>query len=159
VIVHGTMIARYPRLRAEQLAECDPEVSRWIREMAFESISRLQTRMLILGRTSALARVGAFLLEWMDRCCPSPTTHAILPMSRYDIADYLAMAVETVSRAVTVLRERQIIALHGTRRFRICDRPALESVMEGTMELTSEPDERALIRLGQHASPAPVNLS
>jgi CRP/FNR family transcriptional regulator, nitrogen fixation regulation protein len=131
VIIRGTIVARYPRQGVERLAESDPRVARWIRESAFESISRLQTRMLILGRASALARVSAFLLEWTGRCSPTPHSAVTLPMSRYDIADYLAMAVETVSRALTVLRERQVIALHGTRRLSICDRQALESVMEG----------------------------
>lgn len=138
VIIPGTMIARYPRHSAEQLAESDPQVSRWIREMAFESISRLQIRTLILGRTSALARVSAFLLEWTDRCAPSRTTAITLPMSRYDIADYLAMAVETVSRALTVLRVRQVIALRGTRRLRICNREALEQVVEGSASVSAE---------------------
>jgi CRP/FNR family nitrogen fixation transcriptional regulator len=138
VIIPGTTIARYPRHSAEQLAEVDPQISRWIREMAFESISRLQVRTLILGRTSALARVSAFLLEWSDRCAPSRTTAVTLPMSRYDIADYLAMAVETVSRALTALRIRQVIALRGTRRLRICNRSALEQVVEGSAGVSTE---------------------
>ncbi len=138
VISAGTTIARYPRSGVEQLAESDREVSRWIREMAFESIARLQARTLILGRASALARVSAFLLEWSDRCRQSsisPTASISLPMSRYDIADYLAIAVETVSRAVTTLRTRHVIACVSTRRFNICDRRALESATEGADEV------------------------
>lgn len=138
VIIGGTTIARYPLRRAEQLAESDPQVGRWVRERAFESISRLQTRMLILGRPSALARVSAFLLDWTSRAHPSPTAAVTLPMSRYDIADYLAMAVETVSRALTALRERQMIALRGTRRLRICDRNALEMLTEGAGSVNGE---------------------
>ena len=53
-----------------------------------------------------------------------------LPMSRYDIADYLGMAVETVSRALTELRTRRVIALRGVRRVSICDRPALEELVD-----------------------------
>jgi CRP/FNR family transcriptional regulator, nitrogen fixation regulation protein len=131
VITRATVVIRYPRHSIEQLAESDPHVSRWVRLRAFESISRLQSRMLILGRTSALARVSAFLLEWSGRCGPLPNSAVTLPMSRYDIADYLAIAVETVSRAITVLRERQVISLRGTRRLNICDRQALECVTEG----------------------------
>lgn len=125
----NTQIARYPCSRAEMLAERDPHAARWIREMAFQSISRLHTRMLILGRANALAKLSAFLLDWADRChC---TGHELdLPMSRYDIADYLAVAVETVSRAFTNLRLRRIIALRGNRRVSICDRRALESLVE-----------------------------
>jgi CRP-like cAMP-binding protein len=135
VVSTGTTIARYPRLAAEQLAEADPQVSRWIRQKAFRSISRLQARTLILGHTSALARVSAFLLEWMDRCNQPSGTTICLPMSRYDIADYLAMAVETVCRVLTLLRTQHVIVFRSTRRLSICDRRALELATVCTEDL------------------------
>jgi CRP/FNR family transcriptional regulator, nitrogen fixation regulation protein len=95
------------------------------------SISRLQARTLILGHTTALARVSAFLLEWMDRCNQPTGTTICLPMSRYDIADYLAMAVETVSRVLTLLRTQHVIVFRSTRRFSIRDRHALELATVG----------------------------
>jgi CRP/FNR family nitrogen fixation transcriptional regulator len=49
-----------------------------------------------------------------------------LPVSRYDIADYLAVSVETVSRALTDLKHRGVIKLSGTRTVRIVDRDVLE---------------------------------
>jgi CRP/FNR family nitrogen fixation transcriptional regulator len=51
-------------------------------------------------------------------------------MSRYDIADYLAISVETVSRALTKLRHRGAIKLLGTRIVRIVHRDALEEAVE-----------------------------
>ena len=48
-------------------------------------------------------------------------------MYRYDIADYLALAVETVSRSLTTLRAAQVITLLGTRQLRIVNRRALEA--------------------------------
>jgi CRP/FNR family nitrogen fixation transcriptional regulator len=131
VVTSGTTIARYPRRAVEDLAESDLQVSKWLREMAFDSIARLQARTLILGHGSALARVSAFLLDWADRCDPGRNPAISLPMSRYDIADYLAIAVETVSRTLTVLRTRHVIAFRATRRFNICDRRALELATEG----------------------------
>ena len=50
----------------------------------------------------------------------------MLPMSRYDIADYLAISVETVSRAVTDLKQRNAISLAGSRHLRILDHVALD---------------------------------
>jgi CRP/FNR family nitrogen fixation transcriptional regulator len=47
-------------------------------------------------------------------------------MSRYDIADYLAISVETVSRAVTDLKQRNAIRLAGSRHLRILDHVALD---------------------------------
>ena len=127
----STLIARYPRQDAERLVERDLQVSRWLRRQALDSISRLQARALILGRTGALARVSAFLLDWAERSGSARSDVISLPMSRYDIADYVCMAVETVCRALTVLREHQVIALCATRSLRICDRCALERAKEG----------------------------
>lgn len=121
-----TVVARYPREPAQMLAESDAEVSRQVREAAFESIARLQMRVLLLMRRTALEKVCAFLLEMADRSASSADA-VDLSMSRYDIADYLAIAVETVSRAFTVLRSRGVIAFCATRRVRIIDRNALEN--------------------------------
>ena len=126
----GTLIARYPRVSVERLADSDPLIARNIRELAFEAIARLQARMVILGRSKALERVSSFLLEMADRSRISPTHAVFLPMSRYDIADYLGLAVETVSRALTQLRQRHAIAFRSVRQVRICDRAALEGLAE-----------------------------
>jgi CRP/FNR family transcriptional regulator, nitrogen fixation regulation protein len=125
IIADATTVARYPRRRVEQLAETDPEVARQIREIAFESIERLQTRMALLGRSSAQEKVSAFLLEMAERCAAGPEDSIVLPMSRYDIADYLALAVETVSRTLTALRQHGVIAFTGVRQVRIVDRALL----------------------------------
>ena len=124
-IVAGSLVARFPRRSAERLADSDPQVARHIRQAAFESIARLQRRTLILAGSSALEKVGAFLLEMADRAGVEQTRWVRLPMSRSDIADYLAMAVETVSRTLTELRARRVIAYRDARRVQICDRRVL----------------------------------
>jgi CRP-like cAMP-binding protein len=130
----GTVIARYPRVGAERLADSDPQIARTIRELAFESIARLQRRMVILGRSSALERVGAFLLEMADRSRNPANQTVFLPMSRYDIADYVGLAVETVSRALTVLRDRHAIVFRSVRQVFISERSALEELAERLTE-------------------------
>ena len=131
-IASGTRVVRYPRLKAEQAADSEPQVAKQIRQLAFESVHRVQTRMLILGRASALEKVCSFLLEMADRFRARSDGAVTLPMSRYDIADYLAMAVETVSRALTNLRRMDVIHLEGVRHVRICNRDALERVIESS---------------------------
>ncbi|MFZ1906351.1 MAG: helix-turn-helix domain-containing protein [Steroidobacteraceae bacterium] len=138
-LVPGTLIARYPRRGVERLADYHPEIAHCIREAAFESIARLQSHMISLGRTSALERVCAFLLEVADRSHTAPTHAVSLPMSRYDIADYLGLAVETVSRCLTELRGRRAIAFRSVRQVRIRDRSALEEVADS---LTEQPAHR-----------------
>jgi CRP-like cAMP-binding protein len=130
-LVPGTLIARFPRGAAERLADSDPEVGRYIRKAAFTSIVNLQQRLVILGRTSALEKVSAFLLEIADRSQSSPIQTVLLPMSRYDIADYVGVAVETVSRTLTELRRSRVIAFRSARCVRIGDRRALEALANG----------------------------
>jgi CRP-like cAMP-binding protein len=129
-LIPGTVLARYPRHDAERLSEIDPQVGRHIRQVAFARINRLETRMVILGRTSALEKVSAFLLEMADRAHSGPVNFVELPMSRYDIGDYLAIAVETVSRALTELKKRGLIALKGQRKVQICEREKLEGIVQ-----------------------------
>ena len=130
-MVAGTLVARYPRSSAERLADADPQTARNIRKAAFQSIARMQRRMVMLGQTSALEKVSAFLLEMSDRSQHCASSAVFLPMSRYDIADYLAMAVETVSRTLTELRIRQTIAFRGVRHVCICNRNALKALTSG----------------------------
>lgn len=129
-IVSGTTVARYPRRSAERVADSDPQVARRIRELAFASVIRVERRLLIIGRATALEKVCSFLLEMVDRFRTRLVGPVTLPMSRYDIADYLAMAAETVSRALTKLREGGVIRFDSVRCLQIRDRESLEKVRE-----------------------------
>ncbi len=82
-------------------------------------MSRLETRILILGRVTSHEKVNAFLHEMSDRSCASPKVTIPLLMSRYDIADYLGLSVETVSRALTGLRERGVLTFVNKHEVRL----------------------------------------
>ena len=131
-IAGGTAIARYPRADAERLADSNPYIGRRIRLAAFDSINRMQSRMVLLGRASAVEKLSLFLLEMADRNRAASTDMIPLPMSRYDIADYLAIAVETVSRALTQLRCEGVIRLAGLRDVRVSDRQLLRRIADKT---------------------------
>jgi CRP/FNR family nitrogen fixation transcriptional regulator len=124
-IAEDTALASYPGQRVEQLAELDPQFARELREVAFRSLTRSQAQLLILGRITALEKVGSFLLSLAGRGS-NADGQVVLPISRYDIADYLAVSVETVCRAITDLRERGVITLVGKRTVKILNRSALE---------------------------------
>src|ERR1700735_1772365 len=126
-VVANTTVVRYPRREMESLLEADPQLARGVREFAFESIDRMQSRIILLGRSRAMERVCQFLLEMAYRAQIESLGTVSLPMSRYDIADYLAIAVETVSRCLTALRSKRVISFLDTRHFRILDRKALEA--------------------------------
>jgi CRP-like cAMP-binding protein len=126
-VLPNTTILRYPRKQMESLVEADLQLAREVRDIAFGSIDRMQSRMVLLGRSRAMERVCGFLLEMAHRAQLETEETVALPMSRYDIADYLAIAVETVSRSLTTLRCERVIAFSDTRHFRIVDRRALEA--------------------------------
>jgi len=83
-----------------------------------------QDHALVLGRKGAGERVAAFLLGLADRVTTS--CEIDLPMSRSDIADYLALTIETVSRAFTQMERDRTIALPSSRHVVVRDRCALE---------------------------------
>ena len=125
-IVEGTLVARYPRRRVEALAATDPKLANELREIAFATISRTEALLMILGRVTALEKVGAFLIEMAARLRNGQRDDVLLPVSRGDIADILAISAETVSRALSDLKCRGVIRFMGTRQVRIVNRDALE---------------------------------
>jgi CRP/FNR family transcriptional regulator, nitrogen fixation regulation protein len=131
-IVEETVLASYPGARVEQFAERDPQFARELREVAFQSLSRSQDQLLILGGITAIEKVGSFLISLAGRASESKE-QVELPVSRYDIADYLAVSVETVCRSITDLQQRGVITLAGKRTVKIINRGALEDRYEGRM--------------------------
>lgn len=125
-VAEGTMAVGYPRRRAEKIADADPRLARELREVTFSAIARLQAQILIVGRVTVVEKVGSFLLDMAARTEKGSADRIVLPVSRYDIADYLAVSVETVSRSLTDLKHRGLITLAGTRTIKILDRDALE---------------------------------
>jgi CRP/FNR family nitrogen fixation transcriptional regulator len=124
-IVEETVLASYHGGRVEQLAERDPQFARELRDVAFQSLTRSHDQLLILGGITALDKVGSFLLSLAGRASDK-RGQVELPVTRYDMAEYLAVSVETVCRAITDLRQRGVITLAGKRTVRILNRGALE---------------------------------
>jgi CRP/FNR family transcriptional regulator, nitrogen fixation regulation protein len=95
------------------LAGRDKEVARQLWRMTATELQRAQDHIMLLIKT-AQQRVAGFLLEMAAR---SPDASEVdLPMSRQDIADYLGLTIETVSRMVTQLEKSGAIVLTTSRR-------------------------------------------
>lgn len=82
-----------------------------------------QEHMLLLGRKNAEERVATFLLDMARR--EAAVEMVELPMSRQDIADYLGLTIETVSRTLTQLEDKAAIELPSSRRVRLRSRASL----------------------------------
>jgi CRP-like cAMP-binding protein len=110
------------RSAVSALAERDPEVARQMWTLTAQELGRAQDHMLLLIR-NAQERIAAFLLEMAER---RPGADSVeLPMSRQDIADYLGLTIETVSRTLTQLEAEAAIALPTSRRVVLRNRSAL----------------------------------
>lgn len=96
--------------------------------LALEGLVRAQEHLLVLGRQSAAERVAAFLLDIADR--QGRLDRIELPMSRTDIADYLGLTIETVSRVFSKLKEQGVIGLIGLRSVQIKKWQTLQSMIE-----------------------------
>ena len=86
-------------------------------------LRRTEEHMLVLGRKSAGERLAWFLMDMSERI-PAPD-RVELPMSRQDIADFLGLTIETISRTMTQLQEDEIIALPSCRHVVLRDKATL----------------------------------
>lgn len=105
-------------VRAEQ--ERDLAKQLWL--LTVRELERVQQHSLVLIKT-AEERVAGFLLEMAGRNGKNGTVE--LPMSRQDIADYLGLTIETVSRTITHFTQSGLIALETSRRIQLRNRAAL----------------------------------
>jgi CRP/FNR family nitrogen fixation transcriptional regulator len=110
----------------EKTAAEDANAARELLQLAASQLHDAQEHALMLGRKGAGERVAAFLLKLSDRI--RGRYELDLPMSRLDIADYLALTIETVSRAFTQMERERAIALPSSRHVVVRDRHALEQL-------------------------------
>jgi CRP/FNR family nitrogen fixation transcriptional regulator len=89
-------------------------------------LQRAHSHMLLLARKNAQERVADFLLEMSARLPHASSLE--LPMGRQDIADYLGLTIETVSRTLTALERDGIIGIPASRRIVLRNRTALEGM-------------------------------
>ena len=104
------------------LAARDVAVARELFSLTSEELRRVQDRMSLLVK-SAQERVASFLLEMAERASAGNIVE--LPMSRQDIADYLGLTIETVSRTLTCLETAAAIEVPTSRRVVLRNRSAL----------------------------------
>ena len=134
--VFGWETAPRHRFSAEAVSECkvvrvkrtilfsraadDAELAHALWALTAAELGRAQDHLLVLGRKTAQERVATFLLDMAARAGTSQAAGGIevtLPMSRQDIADFLGLTIETVSRTLTHLEEISAIALPSSPRF------------------------------------------
>lgn len=115
-------VCAIPLHQLETVARDVPGLQRQLMRIIGQGIGRDQAHLQALGRRQALERIALFLhgLAERYRALGRDDTQLMLPMSREDIASYLGIVIETVSRTLTKMRDDGVIAVDG-RQIRILD--------------------------------------
>jgi CRP/FNR family transcriptional regulator len=122
-------LRRYPRAWFDRLVDEVPGLARRLLAATSDELRAAQDQMLLLGRKTAEERIASFLLMLADR---EHGANAVqVAMSRSDIADYLGLTMETVSRMLAKMKHEGIIALPSTARVELRDRKRLEELASG----------------------------
>lgn len=122
-----TKVVLLKRRSLETLAAENVQVAYKLWTAASENLRSAEQRMLLLGRKTALERVASFLVEMDDRCGGKGMID--LPMSRRDVADYLGLTLETVSRAISQMRASGMLRLANARHVEL-NRSRLKDAMD-----------------------------
>jgi CRP-like cAMP-binding protein len=121
-----------PAIALHRLAGADPHLAMQLYDAMSQELAALQDLLMTVGRLNATERVATFLLSLSERNGRAfrPADRVELPMTRCDIADFLGLTTETVSRTLTKLTNIGTISRHSGH-IRILNKEALEDVAAG----------------------------
>ena len=124
----------FPRARFDDFVAANPVLKSSMLDVARKELAAAQQQFIVLGRKTAMERVASFIIylhDRFERITGHPMDHVSLPMSRADIADYLGLTKETVSRVIGQLRNSRVIRLETLTCVQILNRPALDALADG----------------------------
>lgn len=117
-------------IKASALRAAGADVERLFREATSRELERAREHVILLGRKTACERVASFLKDLSDMS--GGARDVDLPMGRQDIADYLGLTIETVSRMLSQLQSGRIVSFCATRRFRVVNPEGLARLADQT---------------------------
>ena len=120
------------RTRFESLRRSQPSLERRLLAIMGEDLQRAQDHLVLLGRKSACEKLCSFLVDVANRSARTgkPTDVIRLPAMRADIADFLGLTVETISRALAQLKAAKIVRLRSTEEVEVLDWDTLTDYAE-----------------------------
>lgn len=126
-------LRRYPRSRLDRLMDEVPGLARRLLAAASDELRQAQDQMLLLGRKSAAEKMASFLATLAALQGGEDADEVDVPMSRNDIADYLGLTIETVSRTLAKLKRDRLIVLSCSTHIELLDRVRLEELAAGEL--------------------------
>jgi len=127
-------VRRYRRAAFERLIDEVPGFAKKLLAVTSHELRLAQDQMLLLGRKTALERIASFLLIIMAQQDSDSEEIVDVPMTRSDIADYLGLTIETVSRTLTKLKQDGFIALLTPNRMKIQNLDELVELAAGSYD-------------------------
>ncbi len=123
----ATTVCRFPKDRLEALLDEFPEMERRLLSIASNELASAQDQMLLLGRKTAEEKLASFLWILSRRAMLKEEDGRTidLPMTRMDMADYLGLTIETVSRSFSSLKRKEIISFTTPQHMQILDLSAI----------------------------------
>lgn len=118
----------FHRERFEALVEETPHIAQRLMELALDELDAARDWMVLLGRKTAREKIATFIEMLSRRVNHDPSKPALsieLHMTRDQIADYLGLTLETVSRQFSALKKEKVIDFTDRRRFVVKDLAAL----------------------------------
>ena len=128
----GVELCSFPRRAVERMIADQPDLQNRLLKQTLKELDQARDWMVTLGRKTAAEKVASFLLMIARNIHPTEageTRRAAfdLPLSRADIADFLGLTIETVSRQMTRLRMDGIIRVEHNRHITVDDLERLSS--------------------------------
>jgi len=126
-------LCRMERKTLNSLTNEIPNLDRRLHELTSEALAELQGQIVLLGRKTAREKVATFLLMLSKRAFERGVTAnpVSVPMIREDIADFLGLTTETVSRTFSTLRKLNLIGVDVDKTVELIDRDGLQRIAEG----------------------------
>lgn len=122
-------VCEFPIRRFADFVEDHPPMERELYIAAARELAAAQRQMVLLGRKTAIERIASFFVTLSRRSAAADVID--LPMCRSDIADFLGLTKETVSRLLAELRVMRVIRLQAIHRIEILDRLRLQQIAAG----------------------------
>ena len=130
-------VCRLERKRLDGLLRRYPALERRLLDLCVQELAATQEQLVTVGRRTAEARVAAFLLSLAEAGRRRQHMGAVLemPMTRSDIADFLGLTLETVSRTLTAFRRRGWVREPAHGRMEILKRDQLTELTDGSADI------------------------
>ena len=121
-------VCNFPRNVLDRLVRKTPELGHKLHRQALKELDEARDWMLTLGRKTAQEKVASFLYLIATHIDPESVDMSSfdLPLSRADIADFLGLTIETVSRQFTKLRKENVIRIENNRHVTVPDMDRLK---------------------------------